>query len=320
MIKTLNIVNGDTCINIMKKAGIDGDFLPWKDFLHEGPIPIELSLEEFSKIRAKFITHYGLGTLQEINLNFLTRNLKLASYHNYKKIILWFEHDLYDQLQLLQILSWFSEQNLEEIDLKLISTNNYLGESSVQAIKKLLNYETPILEEHLSLANKAWLAFGQTNPQKFSKLVNKSTALLPFLKGAIYRMIEEYPNTKCGLSRTEYQALMVISSGINTPLEIFNTSQDLEERRFMGDVIFWKILENFEKYKVTQREEEKILITSLGEKLLNGEENWINIKPLERYIGGVKLTKDNLWCWDMEKKTIEKYYYSKAVNTLLKVK
>jgi hypothetical protein len=37
--KVLNIVNGDMSVEIMKKAHINGDFLPWRDFLHEGPAP-----------------------------------------------------------------------------------------------------------------------------------------------------------------------------------------------------------------------------------------------------------------------------------------
>ena len=98
MIETLNIVNGDACIHIMKKAHIKGDFLPWRDFLHEGAVPANLSLEALSKIRAKFISNYGLGSLEKIKKDFEARDRKLKSYKLYDKVVLWFEHDLYDQL------------------------------------------------------------------------------------------------------------------------------------------------------------------------------------------------------------------------------
>lgn len=320
MIKVLNIVNGDACIDIMKEADIQGDFLAWRDFLHEGPVPTNTSLEELSKIRSKFISDFGFGTFQKIHLNFLQRNNKLSNYYKYDKVVLWFEHDLYDQLQLIQILSWFSEQNLEKTDLTLIATNNYLGESSAQQIKKLLRYETPIIQEHFKLAKEAWLAFGQETPEAFFKLLDKPTAILPFLKGAIYRMLEEYPNTTCGLSRSEYQALLIISNGINNKFDIFTKYQTFEERKFMGDIIFWKILDNFQEYKVIQNSEDKLTITALGKKLLEGKDNWVNIKKLNRYIGGVHLHNENLWCWDMKKKNIKEYYYSKTLNTLLRVK
>jgi hypothetical protein len=320
MIKTLNIVNGDACINIMKKAGIKGDFLPWRDFLHEGSVPANLSLKKLSKVRAKFIADFGMGDFTTIHKEFLERDHKLSTYGLYKKVILWFEHDLYDQLQLIQILSWFAKQDLEKTNLTLICTNNYLGESSTQQIQKLLHYETPILTEHFQVAEEAWSAFTHVNPKKWAKLLDKHTALLPFLQAAVYRMIEEYPSTKHGLSRTAYQALLIISNGIDNPMDIFVKYQTFEERKFMGDSIFWKILEDFENYKVIKKEEGKLLITSLGEKLLVGKENWLNIKPIQRSIGGVNLSEQNLWCWDLEKETIKPYYYSKSLNTLLKIK
>ncbi|CAA6806845.1 MAG: Unknown protein [uncultured Sulfurovum sp.] len=320
MSKILNIVNGDACINIMKVAEIKGDFLPWKDFLHAGPVPTHASLEELSKIRAKFIASCGFGSLQEVNLDFLQRNQKLLNYENYEKIILWFEHDLYDQLQLIQILAWFSKRNLTKINLTLICTNNYLGESTSQQIKKLLHYETTINKKHLDLAQETWLAFGQKTPKRFAKILDKPTAILPFLQATIYRMLEEYPSTKYGLSRTEHQALLIIASGIDNKVDIFVKNQIFEEKKFMGDIIFWKILDNFEKYKVVKNNDGRLSITFLGEQLLEGTENWVGIKTPSHYLGGVKLDSENLWCWDIDKKEIKQYYYSKPLKSLLKVK
>jgi len=320
MNNTLNIVNGDACINMMKEAGIVGDFLPWRDFLHEGPVPSHKTLIEVSKVRAKFISEYGFGAYETLLKDFEERDSLFMNQQQYSKITLWFEHDLYDQLQLLQILSWFYEQPEKPTYLTLICTNNYLGESSSYQIKKLIQYETPIVEEHLYIADKAWKAFGNNTPLMWEKLLNESTAILPYLKGAIYRMLEEYPNTKCGLSRSEYQALVIVANGTDNPLEIFLKYQSFEERKFMGDVIFWKILENFQNYNVIEKVEGKLQITDLGRKLLEGKEYWFNIKPFEKWIGGVKLTPDNLWCWNVDKRELEHYYYSTVLNSLIKVK
>ncbi|CAA6802784.1 MAG: Unknown protein [uncultured Sulfurovum sp.] len=320
MIKKLNIVNGDTGIDIIKKAEIAGDFLPWRDFLHEGPVPAGLSLEVLSKIRAKFISDYGLGDFKTIKKEFRERNQKLNTYKLYQKVTLWFEHDLYDQLQLLQILEWFSKQDLEKTNLTLICTNNYLGESSPQQIKKLLQYETPILDEHLQLAQKAWSAFCSETPKKWAELLDEPTALLPFLDSAVYRMLQEYPSTTHGLSRTAHQALLIISNGINERVDIFTKYQSFEERKFMGDVIFWKILEEFKIHNVIEEKEERFNITPLGKKLLDGEKNWLSIATIQRSIGGVNLSQENLWCWDIKNKNIKKYYYSKSLESLLRVK
>ena len=99
MSNILNITNGDCAVEIMKKAGIRGVFLPWRDVLHEGPVPQGLSLDELSKVRAKYISGHGWGDAEEILRSFIERDNLLKSYQDYEKVILWFEHDLYDQFR-----------------------------------------------------------------------------------------------------------------------------------------------------------------------------------------------------------------------------
>ncbi|SFV64587.1 hypothetical protein MNB_SV-14-1789 [hydrothermal vent metagenome] len=319
MPKILNIVNGDVTVEIIKKANINGDFLPWRDFLHEGPVPQTVSIEELSKIRANFIHKQGFGSLEEIEKEFQERDEKLKSYHKYKKIILWFEHDLYDQLQLLQILSWFHNHDIKNIKLYLISIKNYLGESSEDDVRKLLLYEERVGKAHLDLAKKAWSAFTDSTPIAWFKLLEEDTHLLPFLRNAIIRMLEEYPSVRNGLSRSEHQALFVISKGIKNPKEIFQKCQKYEKQKFMGEVVFWKILDAFiENRVISSKENGQILqITKQGKKVLNGEINYLHIKPIKRWIGGTKLTNDNVWCWNIKERTINRYYYSKTLSSLL---
>jgi len=319
MLKILNIVNGDVTIEIMKKAHINGDFLPWRDFLHKGSVPENLSLNKLSKIRANFIHQEGFGSLAQIEKEFQERDRVLKNYKKYQKIILWFERDLYDQLQLLQVLSWFHSNNIENIKLSLICSNNYLGECSQSEITNFLGYEENITKAHLNLARKAWLAFTKPNPIDWFKLLEEETYLLPFLKNTIIRMLEEYPSRRNGLSRSEHQALFTISKGIENPNKIFQNCQNYENKKFMGDVIFWKILDDFieKRFIHSQKNGQILKITKLGQQVLKGEIHYLHIKPIEKWIGGTKLTNDNVWCWNIKKRTINRYYYSQALSSLL---
>jgi len=322
MAKVLNIVNGDIAINIMKKAKIEGDFLAWRDFLHEGPILQHFSLEQLSKLRTNFLYRAGFEELNEIQEIFKERDKLLENYQIYEKVTLWFEHDLYDQLQLLQVLAWFEKEPIEDTKLTLICTKSYLGESSTEEIEKLLHYEHTIMREHLELAQKAWSAFSKRTPMVWFNILEENTYILPFLQNTLRRMLEEYPNTKNGLSRSEHQALLVISKGFIKPRKIFEECQTYEEAKFMGDVIFWKILDNFITYKLinSNNNGQELTMTVLGEEVLNGTINWLKVNPINRWIGGVNLTMDNLWCWDIKKKDVAKYYYSTTLSSLLKVK
>ena len=110
MERILNITNGDSAVNIMKQAGVPGTFLPWRDVLHDGLVPAGLSLEDLSMVRASFIANRGWGALAAVVQDFRERDNVLKSYDQYEKVMLWFEHDLYDQLQILQILARISHQ------------------------------------------------------------------------------------------------------------------------------------------------------------------------------------------------------------------
>ena len=71
MDKILNITNGDSAVKIMQEAEIPGALLPWRDILHDGPVPESLSLDELSKVRAQFIVERGWGKPEHIEKGFI---------------------------------------------------------------------------------------------------------------------------------------------------------------------------------------------------------------------------------------------------------
>ncbi len=311
MVNTLNITNGGCTVAVMKEAAIPGKHLPWRDLLHDGPVPAKPSLEELSKARIAFIVEQGYGTIEEIRESFETRDNTLKSIKNYKKVILWFEHDLYDQLQLLQILNWLHKNPAPEVTLSIISIDQYLGQLSSNEMVGLLNKEAPITNEQLTLAHKAWTAFCSDTPKQWYALLSTDTTSLPFLKGAIVRLLEEYPSSTNGLSRTARQALEIISKGEKHPAKIFSANQALEERIFLGDSSFWKKLQelresnpplielsNGNSLTLPASPDQELTITPTGKAVLSGTKNWLELIEQDQWIGGVHLTPENSWYWD----------------------
>ena len=315
----LNITNGDCAVEIMKKANISGVFLPWRDVLHEGSVPGDLSLEELSKVRAQFIADRGWGSFEEIIKSFVQRDNELKSFRKYEKVILWFEHDLYDQLQIIQILDWFHKNLTGEVELSMICTDQYLGRLSPEEMKGIVKYEEPITEDQLKLSSRAWSAFRSNSPKKWFELLDTNTSALPFLEGAIVRLLEEYPSCLNGLSRTAEQALKVISGGEKQPGKVFGGTQKLEERIFLGDSSFWVVLHELlesspplivfpegKKLTLPTSKDQELTITSAGLEVLGGKINWLEISRLDRWIGGVHLDPSNVWCWNSDSSSIEK--------------
>ncbi len=321
MNKTLHIVSGTTVTNVMKQANLIGDFLEWQDFLHEGPIPKDFSLQQLSKVRSKFLYKQNYTPLEKAIHTFEHRDNILINHKNYKEVILWFEQDLYDQLQLLQILNWFESYLSADVKVSLILTDRHFAEYSFQEIIEAPLNKHSIKKRHFKLAKKAWSALSNTTPLSWFTLLNEETSSLPFLKSTVQRLLEEYPNTINGLSRTAHQALLSIAKGNKKQQDIFLESQKQEQHPFIADIIFWKILDDFLEHKLISKNfNGDISMTKLGKDVLEGKENWIAIKKIDHWIGGVHLNSDNLWCWNIQEKAIGKYYYSKALSTLMPIK
>src|SRR3954452_10644840 len=101
----LHITNGDSTVATMRQAGIGGDIVPWRDVLHEGPVP-PLPPAELLAVRAEYLARRGLADADDIERILRARDERLgAALGATEPVVLWFEHDLYDQLQLIQILA-----------------------------------------------------------------------------------------------------------------------------------------------------------------------------------------------------------------------
>ncbi|HHH51658.1 MAG TPA: hypothetical protein ENK76_04760 [Campylobacterales bacterium] len=303
MTKILNIVNGDTVLNNMQKANIVGSFLPWGDFLHDGAVPQDLSLEELSKVRAEFISQKGLGEFDKIYQEFKDRDSMLKKFKKYTKIFLWFENDIYDQLQLIQVLDWFAKYASNNTNIYIVYPENYLVNSTPKELNSFLLYNKEfVTHNHFITARKAWGAFRSKTPYAWYKLLDDDTDRLPFLKDTVKRVLEEYPNSINGLSRTQHQILLSISKNNHNPTNIFNDCQKLEERAFIGEIIFIHILKELVELNLLNsvKNGKYMELTSLGQDILDRRENLFNITKVDRWIGGVHITNNNPWCWNIK--------------------
>src|SRR5207247_1139589 len=162
----LHVTNGDSVIEGFKEGEIPGVYLAWADPLHDGPVPETSSLEALSDVRARALADFGWGSYSRIRQRFSTRDRTLEGFREHDETVLWFEHDLYDQLQLVQLLDWFSQQDLGGARLSLIQIGDHpevasfhgLGELNGEQLAHLMPSRVPITTEHLELGRETWQA------------------------------------------------------------------------------------------------------------------------------------------------------------------
>ncbi|TDR18361.1 DUF1835 domain-containing protein [Marinicella litoralis] len=308
MKSTLHITNGDAAVNAMKEAGITGDFLPWRDALHIGPVPSDQTPPVLDQIRINFMVESGWGSRISITKKFSDRKVVMDQLVDYQKIYLWFEHDLYDQLQLLQVLHWI-ELVPNAIDrVNLIVTDLYLGSASDDELHDLFRFSEPLTDPHMQTAQQYWLAFTSSQPHWLTSV--EPSELFPFMSDAFNRLCLEYPSVCNGLNFVQTAVLQLLSKPMNGA-SLFACYQTTEEAPFLGDMIFWQFVETMCNSKnplvYILNDEEDIAMdkkifsrTSLGSEVLNHQKHLLSNGWQDCWIGGVQLIKRCIWCYDTE--------------------
>jgi hypothetical protein len=101
----LHVTNGDSAAQRLRIGGVGRQVLPWRDVLHEGPVPSGLDEDRLRVARAAFLAGLGWAAEDRVLADMCARDARLdGALAAGEELVLWFEADLYDMLQLAQIL------------------------------------------------------------------------------------------------------------------------------------------------------------------------------------------------------------------------
>lgn len=337
----LHVTNGDTAANLISSSNIGGRVLPWRDPMHHGPFPGNYSLDEVSRIRLAYLSgdescasliaqnrlqELGCSTSAELN-GFEERNQRLSG-PSLSEIVFWFEHDLLDQLQLLQLLDFFAHQQSTAPSLSMVCIDEFdgidnfrgLGQLSTEQIASLLPHKTPVTSQQLDVASKGWAAFCHNSPIELQSFLESNQTELPFLNNALRRHCQEYPWISDGLSRTERQLLGLIKKGVDRPEQLFVQNMENESALFIGDSRTYSHLKmlcqepvplvlcnggaNFvhpyeQSADASTFNEQRFQLSEFGEQLLAGSGSAATVREYDCWLGGVHLQHyQGMWFWD----------------------
>lgn len=312
----LHITNGESAASVLRAAGLPGPVLAWNDVLHDGPVPGDVSFNQLRAARARFIADCGWNSFENALREFTERDRALDSSLTHDEVVLWFEHDLYDQLQLLQLLDWFAVCELGATKLSLICDAEYLGPSTPARLLERFPARRPVTDDQLSLARRAWAAFRSSDPRAIETLLHDDTSALPYVRDALRRHLEQFPSVTNGLSRTQAQALDAVAGGFVKLGKLYVESQQRREAAvFLGDTTFalhlaalsrvpepLVLTANGDKLSAASSRafwDTEIQLTPAGRAVLTAEADHVRLNGIDRWFGGVHLEgSDSQWRWD----------------------
>ncbi len=313
----LHVLNGDATRLKLQSAPVAGTLAVWADALHDGPVPDGIPDDDLAVLRAHHAAE-RTGLSEREALETMRRwNAALAAYRDFGEVVFWLEHDLFDQLILLRHLHWLSTIATGTTRFSLICIGSYPGVEDFQGLGPLSPAQlatlpvarTPITTAQIALGRIGWSLFRSPDPLPLLDWMKEDLTGLPFLPGALLRHFEDYPWRQDGLSRSERQILTALADGKTTFAEIFTACARMEERIFMGDATFRGILVGLAQGRnplVRLQGNEgprhpaalRVVLTDLGEVVLGGGADHVELNGIDRWAGGVRLTTTSPWRWD----------------------
>jgi hypothetical protein len=326
IMSTLHITNGDVVAN-KRRSVFDGPVSITADVLHEGPA-CELDDAAWRDQRARYLASAGYTTEAGARDTLEEWDSQITQSGRYPEVALWFEHDLFDQLLLVRTLDMLDRLRgpARPAHVSLICVNTFLGHLSAAELRGLWPTRAPVTGVQYAIARRTWHAFRQRQPSPLLQLHHEwrddcdRSAPMPFLADAIERWFEEFPSTTNGLSRTAHAVLELLGEGALPPAALFQRSQALEERIFLGDTSFFLIVRTLRDARVplvampdnrsaepAVRDDEAapISITDAGRAVLRGALDAVRLNGLDVWRGGLHLAGDVApWRWDPARKTL----------------
>jgi hypothetical protein len=319
----LHIHNGESSANTLRQSTVAGEHFAFRDALIGGATPAGLDHADWRRLRATHLSaSYGVDR-EKCEMDLLRQEEILASYVDHDEVVLWFEHDLFCQVNLIYLLDWFSRRDLGPTKLSLICIGEFagvedfrgLGQLTVDQLSSLFDLRHEVTAAELELAVSAWSAYRSPDPTAIESLLSGDTSAMPFLGAALRCHLARFPSVRNGLGRVESRGLELIARGIDKFADLFWQFGAREPIYGLGDFQFWLALKQlgtapnpfltFENGQSlhglidsTKLNKTKVVLTPQGEAALRGEADYVEMNGVDEWLGGVHLQTDRVWRWD----------------------
>jgi hypothetical protein len=326
----LHIHNGDSSAEGARQSSLHGEHFAWREALIDGPTPAGVEGEEWRRLRGQHLAEFYEVDPEETVKELLIQEEKLASYADHDEVVLWFEHDLFCQANLIYLINWFSERDLGRTKLSLICVGEFpgrpnfrgLGELNPVELASLFDGRHEVSKTEKTLAVSAWRAYCSPEPTSIQTLLTTDTAALPFLKPALQLHLQRFPSVGNGLGRIENRSLEFIHDEVRSFVELFSRFRDVEPTYGLGDSQFWSTLRRMgdahrplvditsiqrsdSKPTAENFHQTRFEITETGDAVLNRQADFVQLNGVDTWLGGVHLVgKGEIWRWNDEVRTL----------------
>ncbi|MCM4173273.1 DUF1835 domain-containing protein [Arenibacter sp. TNZ] len=292
MSSQLHITNGDMFTEKLKSLKLDGDIITWREMLCEGKTETNVGSESFWKTRFEFLNkNYKVSKSW-----FIDKTLKeyrtLCNHKQEDRIVLWFDYDLFDQINMLAVISWLKTHR-PYAEISLVSCDedeNFenlsgLGELDDEQLRKLFTNRTLLTQDDIEYADYVWQLYCSDNPIRLENLKDFSSFQFSHLSGAIEAHLLRFPSIRNGLNEVENNVLRLArSTKPKSKVALLNTVLTNQGRYGFGDTQYDRVIT---KLKPLFTNFNPVKLSKKGMEILEGKTSYYScIQENDAYLGG----------------------------------
>ncbi len=292
MSSQLHITNGDSFTQRLKKLNLKGDIITWREMLCEGKTETDVGSESFWKTRFDFLhKHYNVSKSW-----FVEKTLKeyrsLCNHKQQDQIILWFEYDLFCQINMLAVISWLKSHR-RYADISLVCSGNEddtnklygLNELSDEQLLNLYENRIHLSQNDIEYADYVWQLYCSDNPIRLENLMDFENYQYEYLSDAIKTHLKRFPTIKNGLNEIENKVLEIsVAEKPASKKALLGSVLSNQGYYGFGDSQFQRVIGNLRPLFSSFN---PVRLTKKGKEILDGQTSYYaELRDESAYLGG----------------------------------
>lgn len=288
----LHITNGDSFTSRLQSLEFNGDVITWREMLCEGKTLSTVGSESFWKTRFEFLNkNYKVSKSW-----FIEKTLKeyrsLCNHKQQDQIVLWFEYDLFCQINMLAVISWL-KQHRRHAEISLVCSGKVEGSTKLHGLNELnddklmeLYEDRKVLsQDDIEYADYIWQLYCSDNPIRLENQIANNDFQFEYLSDALKTHLKRFPTIKNGLNDLENHILEVAKK--NKPKSKNELMKDLlTDQGFygFGDTQYERMVSSL---KPLFSSFDPVKLTKKGLDVLKQEANYYSeLRDNQMYLGG----------------------------------
>jgi len=243
-----HILNGDCLADQLRPTKMNQNFIVCRECLLDGDVRTD-TLKEFWKIRARFFADSYSVSKEEYYSKTVNELEKLNNVPDNSEVCLWFENDLFCQVNMWFVISILSNNRTLKVCRIFPVIENYtdvwkgFGRADVHQLQQAYDTKIQFTSGDIKLGKNLWIAFQNGDLEELKKLSKNQSNCFGYLEEVCQAHIDRFPEDK-SLGRPERLVQELIQTHLSDFQKVFSEFSVIEGIYGFGDLQLKTVYDN----------------------------------------------------------------------------